>query len=115
MKHFYAICAAALLGIAAYAADQPSEFAKVQAELKTRAPEEYAKIEKLAATDLNAALHEFRAAAKKHDLKLPRPSLQRNRRPPVDGDGAEHGDRPWRGDRRCAGLSAQSLWLCGGA
>lgn len=99
MKHWYVICAAALLGIAGYAAETPSEFAKVQAELKARAPEEYAKIEKLAATDLNAALREFRATAKKHDIKLPRPSMQRNRSFPSDGEFRGRGEFPGRGGR----------------
>ena len=63
MRRFSAIVAAAALGIAGYAAEQPEGFAKAQAELKARAPEDYAKIEKLAATDLSAALREFRAAA----------------------------------------------------
>ena len=92
MKHWHVICAAALLGITGYAAETPSEFAKVQAELKTRAPVEYARIEKLAATDLNAAMREFRATAKKHDIKLPRPNIQRNRN-------ASGGEFPGRGGR----------------
>ena len=68
MKRFSAICIAALTGLNLYAAEtktpeEPSDFAKAQTVLKQRAPEEYAKIEKLAATDLHAALREFRAAA----------------------------------------------------
>jgi len=97
MKHLYVICAAALLGIAGYAAETPSEFAKVQAELKQRAPEDYAKIEKLAATDLNAALREFRSTAKKHNIKLPRPTMQRNRNF-SGGDFPGRGEFPGRGD-----------------
>ncbi|MBP5530959.1 MAG: hypothetical protein J6Y54_02880 [Lentisphaeria bacterium] len=85
MKRLSSILAAALLTITGYAAEQ-SDFAKAQAELKSRAPEDYAKIEKLAAADLNAAMREFRAAAKKHGIKLPRPQLQRSRRPGAEGE-----------------------------
>jgi len=94
MKCFHAILAAAALVVSAYAAEEPGDFAKAQAELKARAPEDYAKIEKLAATDLNAAMREFRAAARKHGVKIPRPQVQRSRRP-----GAE-GARPGRGGER---------------
>ena len=100
MKRFSAILAAAVLGIAGYAADEPSAFAKAQAELKARAPEEYAKIEKLAATDLYAAMREFRAAAQKHNISIPRPNFQR---PPTDGERPDFGDRPGRGDRQRRG------------
>lgn len=93
MKRLSSILATALLTIAGYAAEQSGDFAKAQAELKSIAPEEYAKIEKLAATDLNAAMREFRAAAKKHNIKLPRPQFQRSRRPGSDGE------RPGRGER----------------
>ncbi len=107
MKRFSALCIAALLGLGAYAAEDtatpPSDFAKVQAELKQRAPEEYAKIEKLAATDLNAALREFREAARKHDLKLPRPAGGRYRRGPENGDRQMRGGFPGRGDRQMRG------------
>jgi len=104
MKLFSAICAAALLTAAVHAAETAGDFAKAQAELKARAPEDYAKIEKLAATDLNAAMREFRAAAKKHDIKLPRLQLQRNRRPAIDGERPERGgERPERGGRQGRG------------
>ena len=104
MKKLSALCIAALLGLGAYAAEtapaRPSEFAKAQATLKERAPEEYAKIEKLAATDLYAALRELRALAQKHDVKLPRPSFgSRNRRGPGDGDRPGRGEFPGRGGR----------------
>ena len=105
MKIFSALCIAVLLGMGAYAAEDaapPSDFAKVQAALKQRAPEEYAKIEKLAATDLNAALREFRELARKRDLKLPRPG-GRNRRGPDGGDRPMHGGHPGRGDRQMRG------------
>lgn len=103
MKRFSAIFAAAFLGIAGYAEEPQSDFAKAQAELKARAPEDYAKIEKLAATDLNAALHEFRSTARKHNVKLPRPSFQRSRRQPTDGEWPGRGSRPGRGDRQRRG------------
>ena len=106
MKKLSAVFIAALLGLSAYAAENapahPSEFAKAQAALKERAPEEYAKIEKLAATDLYAAMREFRALAQKHDVKLPRPGFgSRHRRGPGEGRGdfpGRGGDRPGRGD-----------------
>jgi hypothetical protein len=99
MKRLSSILAAALLTIAGFAAEPSGDFAKVQAELKARAPEDYAKIEKLAATDLNAAMREFRAAAKKHGIKLPRPQIQRPRRPGADGEHFGRGERMGRGDR----------------
>jgi len=99
MKRLSSILAAALLALAGYAAEQSGDFAKAQAELKTRAPEDYARIEKLAATDLNAAMREFRAAAKKHGIKLPRPQIQRSRRPGTDGEHSGRGERQGRGER----------------
>ena len=100
MKRLSSILAAALLTIAGYAAEQSGDFAKAQAELKARAPEDYAKIEKLAATDLNAAMREFRAAAKRHGIKLPRPQIQRPRRPGTDGERPGRGERMERGERQ---------------
>ena len=102
MKRLSSILAAALLTIAGYAAEQSGDFAKAQAELKARAPEDYAKIEKLAATDLNAAMREFRAAAKRHGIKLPRPQIQRSRRPGTDGERPGRGERMERGERQGA-------------
>ena len=99
MKRLSSILAAALLTIAGFAAEQSGDFATAQAELKARAPEDYAKIEKLAATDLNAAMREFRAAAKKHGIKLPRPQIQRSRRPTADGEHPGRGERMGRGER----------------
>lgn len=103
MKKLSAVFIAALLGLGAYAADdaqaQSGEFAKAQATLKERAPEEYAKIEKLAATDLNAALRELRSLARKHDVKLPRSGFgSRNRRGFEDGGRPGRGEFPGRGD-----------------
>jgi len=95
MNRFSAVIAAALLGLGAYAADvpaSPSEFAKAQAALKEKHPEEYAKIEKLAATDLSAALKAFRNVARKYKLMPQREPSQ-----PRDGNfgrhrsGARHG------------------------
>ena len=108
MKLFSAICAAALLTVAGFAEEPPSEFAKAQAELKARAPEEFARIEKLAATDLNAALREFRSVARKHNVKLPRPNFQRNRRPDGEGRRQWRGDRPGRGGNPLEQLTADA-------
>ena len=101
MNKLMAVGIVALLGLGAYAAEDAtagaSDFARVQSALKTKAPGEYAKVEKLAATDLAAAMREFYALARKHRVSLPRPSYPggdaRGRHP------AGNGERRWRPQR----------------
>ena len=92
MKKLMTMGAVALLGLGAYAAEVrnpgESEFSRAQAALKLKAPEEYAKIEKLAAADLDAALREFRKLAREQKIQLPRPRFDagdRGRRFPSGG------------------------------
>lgn len=103
MKRFLTIGAAALLGLCASAADVRAagdgEFAKAQAALKAKAPEAYAKIEKLAATDLNAALREFRKLAREQKIQLPRPTFSLGDRGRRVFPGDDRAERYPRGDR----------------
>lgn len=107
MKRFTAIGAALLLGLVMHAAEEQnsgeSEFSRAQAALKQKAPEAYAKVEKLAATDLDAALREFRKLAREQNVQLPRPQFGgshggRGRRMPPDG--GRHGRGGSRGGMR---------------
>lgn len=90
----------ALLAVAGmsgvFAAEELSGFAKAQQELKKRNPEAYNEIQKLAATDLEAAVAKMREAAGKNRIYIPRQTQQSGRRP----DGAMRFGGGMRGGNR---------------
>ena len=90
----------ALLAVAGmsglFAAEELSGFAKAQQELKKRNPEAYNEIQKLAATDLEAAVAKMREAAGKNRIYIPRQPQQSGRRP----DGAMRFGGGMRGGNR---------------
>lgn len=93
MKKYWLISAAvfcsAVIGVSAA---ETSEFAKAQAQLKAKNPTEFAEIEKLAATDLAAAMEKMSELARKSDIRLPRTS-EEGRRPMPGGRGEFSGRR----------------------
>ena len=64
--------------------EMTKEWERVQAELKKKAPEKYAEIEKLQATNLFAAMEKMRELAEKAGIELPLPP---RRRGPKGGPG----------------------------
>ena len=79
----------------------PSEFAKAQEQVKAKFPEEYAKLQKLAETDLMGAMEQLRELAGKGNISLPRRQMDfRNRRGMRDGmPGRDRGGMMPGGDR----------------
>lgn len=79
----------------------PSEFAKAQEQVKAKFPEEYAKLQKLAETDLMGAMEQLRELAGKGNITLPRRQMDfRNRRGMRDGmPGRDRGGMMPGGDR----------------
>jgi len=106
MKLFPALCAALCAVCCIASADESasekkapaSDFSQLQSTLKTKDPEGYAKVEKLAATDLEAAMREFRELAAKHNLRMPFRRFQGGE-PPFRGgrEGGGEGGRDRRG------------------
>jgi len=91
--------------------ETPSETAKIQVELKAKYPAEMEAIQKLAATDIMAALEQYRSLCRKANVRLPMPRFSRGEggfggrrgNMPSEGfGGGEDGERSFRGgfDRR---------------
>ena len=59
--------------------EMTKEWERVQAELKKKAPEKYAEIEKLQATNLFAAMEKMRELAVEQDIQLPGRRMGRER------------------------------------
>ena len=113
MKLSSVLCATVFASFCVYAAETAptkpetpaSDFSKLQSALKAKDPEGFAKVEKLAASDLEAAMRELRDLARKHKIQMPirrfpggEPGGGRDfgggRR---GGPGGPGGDRPGRG------------------
>ena len=82
MKLSSALCAVVFAACCVYAADPvketpvkeevpASDFSKLQSALKAKDPEGFAKVERLAASDLEAAMRELRELARKHKMQMP--------------------------------------------
>lgn len=87
-------------GLMAAETAEKSEFAKAQELVKAKYPEDYAKIQKLAETDLSGAMEQLRALARKGEITLPRRAGE-NGRPGERGGapGADRGGRRGGGER----------------
>ena len=99
MKLSSALYAVIFAACCAYAAEKvpeksvpASDFSKLQSALKVKDPEGFAKVEQLAASDLDAAMHALRDLARKHNMQIPL------RRFPGGGD-AGPGPRDFGGRR----------------
>ncbi len=99
------------------AATRPAgpDWTKIQADLKAKYPKEYAEIETLQKTDLNAAMEKFRELARKANVELPRRAFerggeqrggeQRGQRQQGGERGARGGERGDRGGRQQGGMT----------
>ena len=93
MKLPLAGAASALLVLSAWG----SPFSEAQAKIKEKYPEEYEKIQSLAATDMAEAQKKLAELARKGNIRLPREN-GRGQRPRFSGPrGSEHGERGGRG------------------
>ncbi len=81
-------------------AEQDSQWEKAQTELRKKTPEKYAEIQKLAASNLNAAMRKMRELARQERISLPggMPAGMR-------GPGGENGGEPGAGRMGPGGMN----------
>ena len=85
--------------------DMTEEWARVQAELKKKAPEKYAEIEKLQKTNMFAAMQKMRELAAEEKIQLPFPGRRMGGERGMEGRrmrgfGSDRGGREQRGASR---------------
>ena len=96
---FAAEAASADTGKASGATQTQTETEKIQIDLKAKYPAEMEAIQKLASTDLMAAMEQYRALCRKANVRLPMPRFGGRGMMPSEGFGGEGGDRGMRGGR----------------